>query len=168
MVSNCALSYLNRLFVLDRTEFFKFSCSHYNPSTWALWRALVWEFRDLPLLNFLDSTNLARQLQRISRLSRDISSGVISLTDGCIPGSDPLLSGFSPDFRLSVNRAHPAESEILELFTGRTNPRGFKFLPLGWPYPIRHTHVEKGTHLMFLRFPQGNLTCILSLHPSCF
>ena len=151
MVTQHALSCLIQLFVYDKVQLSKLACSYFNPSTWSLWRAYTWELEGLLLSGSLDSADLSRHLCRIARLSQDIASGVIPLTTESTPGNIPLLSGYSPDFKLLINNRHPADSEIVELFTGRINLRRFKFLPLCWPYPIRLIHSEK-SKLDFISF----------------
>lgn len=143
-------SCLNRLLVSDKTDIFKLSCSYYNPSAWSLWRALIWESKDSPLLPNVGSIGWVKRLYRLSHLSCNIASGLVPLLDDSLPVSHSILAGFSPDFRLLINYNEPAESEIIELFTGRVNPRRFKFLPWSWPYPIRSHHLEHGEFRVFI------------------
>ena len=159
-------SCLKRLLVSDRTDLFKLSSNYYNPSTWSLWRALILESKDSASLPNMSSIDWVKRLHRLAHLSCNIASGLAPLLDDFSPGIHSILSGFSPDFRLLVNYNEPAESKIVELFTGRVNPRGFKFLPWGWPYPIRYHHLEHGEFRGFIIYYQL-IDIYFSVRTSC-
>ena len=139
------MSCLKRLHSSNREEIFNLSCRYRNPTNWYLWRAVVWQFQKLPTRSHPSPEEVSRILMSLTKLSRQIADGVVTLASGPLQPISSLREGFSSDFSLVPDSSVPANSKIVELFTGKLNPRSYHFLPANWPYPIQKFVLDKGT-----------------------